>query len=78
MVPYLARRGDIWPDPFGTNLLMIAVFRSGGAARFPTIFFDHSYIFAPASFDVHHLKNSTDPLGFCGAVIAAPSASGQH
>ena len=23
-VPYLARRGDIWPDLFGTNLLMLA------------------------------------------------------
>ena len=45
-----------------------------GAAGFSAIFFDHSYIFAPAPLDVHHLNDPTYPLDFCGVATASSGA----
>ena len=41
-------------------------------------FFDHSYFFAPTLLDVQHLKDSTDPLDFCGIVTELLSAPCRH
>ena len=65
-------------QPRPRSLFFIAVFTRVGAAGFSTIFFDHSYIFAPALLDVQHLDDSTDKLDFHSILMASLKAFSQH